>query len=470
MKKIMMLCAAFVSWTLQSSSPFSLLELSPFATPAELEKQYAQIVEKQVAETNSAQERKDIRKRLGDAYKKIQKANDRRILMYNMLVNGSSKKAPNFPGLTATESKQLADQLLQMRQLIGTRLSASDSNVIDSNETIEKDYEYRKKTFDQQNVSQAKKDELERAHVVLTAPWRWKEFLPTEIIDRMDMKLEQAEEYAQQRAQEDAKKKQNELNEQRERERIAKEKAEAERKVKEATDAQEKLRREKAEQEKRKKEEEQAAREAARRKQEEEDRIQIQKEREEKERQKALQQQSNVEQPKTLPVPVEWKAPILVLGKSFQVPEAIAKKVTFELKNKLREFGLEIQLLLDGDKGKSVTAAYRNEAAAQKSSGKNEEDHGYLRMTGLDPKAAYKLILTLKGASGKLATYAYNLKANKDRKAIILTFEKEGNNLILRPQKGAFLSSKSQSGLSLDGNIKSSDIKDLGLYSSTFNE
>lgn len=461
MTYVLLIVMAGLTQGVKASSPFTVLEISPFTPPAELEKRYAQIVEHKVAQSKSTQDRKDIRARLGQAYKQIQKPTDRRILMYQMLVNGSQKKAPHFPGLTASESGKLAANMLQMRQLIGSRLAAgSGPNIIDSNETVEKDYEYRTRLLDQENASEKKRDDVKKAYIVLTEPWRWKEFLDTGLVEYLEQNLEQAQESDRQQDQEDQKRKQNELNERLEQERIKKEKEDADSKVREIQERKRKEE-ERLQQEKLKKEREEKAREAARRNREEQDKIEIEKERKERERQRAIVQQPTDAQPINS---VEWKAPALVLGTSSKAPESVAKKATFELKNKLSNYGLNIELLQEGDKQKSVTSAYKNEAVVRASTGKNEEDHGYLRMAGLDPKTSYKLILTLTGASGKLTSYAYDLKANKDRKAIILTFEKDANTFVLRPQKGAFLSSKSQSGISLDGNIKSSDIKELGLF------
>lgn len=113
--------------------------------------------------------------------------------------------------------------------------------------------------------------------------------------------------------------------------------------------------------------------------------------------------------------------------------------------------------------------------------GPKEADAGYLRIAPIDkygielqPGSTDWFLFIWDEQRAKLNSSAINtstgaslvlwLKPNYERKIITFTLEPEGSNNIIRPQSGKFFSHKSQSGLSLSGNIKESDI--VALYDS----
>lgn len=149
---------------------------------------------------------------------------------------------------------------------------------------------------------------------------------------------------------------------------------------------------------------------------------------------------------------------VVTTGTKFQATKA---PWTFELKNKDKK-PLYILLFYTGDRNSIIPVG---ENALQASQGSQESQHGYLRAMGIDPKKDISLALFTNDITSlldvltldqivKTANYFYTLPANPNRNAIFLTFEKG----TLRPQSGTTFGNKTQSGLSLTGNIKKEEI------------
>lgn len=128
----------------------------------------------------------------------------------------------------------------------------------------------------------------------------------------------------------------------------------------------------------------------------------------------------------------------------------------FELKNKDKD-AILIQLVQGG---KKLVDVHQGQSLVAGSKGTKEEQHGYLRVSGLNPQEEFTLLIYPENQNkgdinaGFNAKEAYKFKANKDRKVIAITREKSK----LRPQTGKYGGS-SQSGLNLYKNVKENEIE-----------
>ncbi len=489
----------FVSRALKKN-PFGVLQISPFGGPDELNKRYAEIMEQVIPESKSNQKRKEMRDQTISAYKQLQKPEDWRLTMYYLLVNGAEKRNPHFYGLDSDISDVLVNYLLWARELLaskstsdllkidsfldklasslkkvaepfsktmetllrnwvgeGAQLSKPKSNIIDSNNQIEKEYEIAKRRAEEiREVSKKNKllSDLEQAYTVLTQPWRLKEFINPIVAADFEKNDEPVEvssnEPIKNREQVDLMEKAQEKRDQEARLKREKEQEEAQR-AQEARAKKEELR---------KKNEQEAKDKAAAEK--EAERIKNEKEQEERARREAQEKlkrhreeiDRETAQAERAAEKKNWKSPVLTFSTVFPAPEKMANKFTFELKNKFSEGSLAITLLENGDAKKNITEPYKGEAVVASSAGKEESEHGYLRIAGLDPRERYQLIIDV-----MFKRFVYDVASNYDRRHILLKFEKKGNDFVVRPQEGALFSSESQSGIPLEKNIKESEIK-----------
>lgn len=146
-------------------------------------------------------------------------------------------------------------------------------------------------------------------------------------------------------------------------------------------------------------------------------------------------------------------APPIKIGKhhsetTFKASSAANVIWTIEIKNKLKKS--LTMTLKEGD------SEYEHDMSA--SSGSDENDHSYVRFSGIDPRKDFKL--SIKSDDGKY--YHFDIPANWIRRTIFLTFEEIDDRMIVRPQEGTgFLSKKTQSELALkpNYNVKKSEIQ-----------
>lgn len=153
-------------------------------------------------------------------------------------------------------------------------------------------------------------------------------------------------------------------------------------------------------------------------------------------------------------------------------PESKKLSWTFEIKNKMPQHVLMIQLL--DKQGNQVLDVPVQIGRAK---GKDEKDQGYLRIANLNPSAEYTLFVkplftgTLKkdaeyDTSEQTAPSKFKILENPKRQRVFLSVENTSAynkpSFALRPQKGkgtGLVSKKSQSGIELANNIKASEIQ-----------
>lgn len=189
MKKVSLLCVVLLisTLTLQGLEDyFKILEVSPSATPAQIEAAYEAKKMGLIPDplTVDPLDVEDELKVLEQAYQTLISPDQRRYYTYMLLVNASENRAPAIFADSPRFARAMAQRFVDATREIGSKIS-----LIDTNNVIEKAFDKQERLLGKYRKGEelAKKlRDLNNAKELLTKPWLFLSFAPQGYEDEVE--------------------------------------------------------------------------------------------------------------------------------------------------------------------------------------------------------------------------------------------------------------------------------------------